>query len=234
MWPILAFIAGVTVTSHIKSGRADAMLGHPLRWIMGVQAADLAAFWIYGALILTFAAGAVIGASRPGRCTFTPFVVCGVLVVCGVPGLHTGTVHSRRTKGSRTLIITEGLPPLVCGTCDSRYDVSSLAWRCGCGGVFDIDDASGPLDITAQQRDRDSLWRYESVLPVPFDGSISLGEGRSPIVAAHEMPGIGMKLDFLMPTLSFKDRGAVVLATLAKRLGVASARCAFRAGRQQR
>ena len=32
-----------------------------------------------------------------------------------------------------------------------------------------------------------------------------------------------LKLDFLMPTLSFKDRGAVVLATLASALGVRSA-----------
>jgi threonine synthase len=120
------------------------------------------------------------------------------------------------------MTITEGLPPLVCGTCGSRYDVTSLAWRCACGGVFDI-DFTPVVDITAEQGDRGSLWRYESVLPVPFDVAISLGEGRSPIVAAHGLPHVGLKVDFLMPTLSFKDRGAVVLATLAKRIGVTSA-----------
>jgi uncharacterized membrane protein YoaK (UPF0700 family) len=128
VWPILAFIAGVGLAAHLKSGRVDAMLAHPLRWTMGVQAAALAvigfipasvphsyvtvpisflaamqiglfrsigdlaylpvattgnlmrlveagyagfvdkhegqikAFWIYAALILTFASGAVIGA----------------------------------------------------------------------------------------------------------------------------------------------------------------------------
>ncbi len=67
------------------------------------------------------------------------------------------------------------------------------------------------------------MWRYESVLPVPFDADISLGEGGSPIVASRALPHVRLKLDFLMPTLSFKDRGAVVLATLAKRLGVRSA-----------
>ncbi|CAN5226541.1 threonine synthase [soil metagenome] len=111
----------------------------------------------------------------------------------------------------------------MCATCGSRQDVTSLAWRCECGGVFDVDDAPVVLDITADQRDRGSLWRYESVLPVPFDAAISLGEGRSPIVAAHGLPHVGLKVDFLMPTLSFKDRGAVVLATLAKRIGVTSA-----------
>lgn len=114
------------------------------------------------------------------------------------------------------------LPPLVCDMCGARHEVASLAWRCACGGVFDVDFAP-MLDITAEQAARGSLWRYESVLPIAFDAAISLGEGRSPIVAADGMPYVGLKLDFLMPTLSFKDRGAVVLATLAKRLGVASA-----------
>jgi threonine synthase len=67
------------------------------------------------------------------------------------------------------------------------------------------------------------MWRFEAVLPVPFDPQISLGEGGSPIVSARALPHMRLKLDFLMPTLSFKDRGAVVLATLAGRLGVRSA-----------
>jgi threonine synthase len=115
------------------------------------------------------------------------------------------------------------LPPLVCSECGSRYDVSSLVWRCDCGGVFDVDWASPAVDITPDQQTRTSLWRYESVLPVPFDDQISLGEGISPIVAARGLSNVRLKLDFLTPTLSFKDRGAVVLATLAKRIGVRAA-----------
>src|ERR1700733_12559328 len=42
VWPILAFIAGVGLAAHIKSGRVDALVAHPLRWIMGVQAVALA------------------------------------------------------------------------------------------------------------------------------------------------------------------------------------------------
>jgi uncharacterized membrane protein YoaK (UPF0700 family) len=128
IWPILAFIAGVALASHLKSGRVDRLVAHPLRWIMALQVLVFAvigfvpstvphsyvtvpisfvaalqiglfrsigdlvylpvattgnlmrlveygyagfvdkrdgstkAFWIYGALTLTFAAGAVIGA----------------------------------------------------------------------------------------------------------------------------------------------------------------------------
>jgi threonine synthase len=45
---------------------------------------------------------------------------------------------------------------------------------------------------------------------------VSLGEGRTPLVPLKD--GVSAKLDFLMPTLSFKDRGAVLLAELALRL----------------
>jgi threonine synthase len=62
------------------------------------------------------------------------------------------------------------------------------------------------------------MWRYAEALPVPGDERVSMGEGMTPMVPAPGRPGAWLKLDFLMPTLSFKDRGAVVLATLAKML----------------
>ena len=115
------------------------------------------------------------------------------------------------------------MPPLVCRRCGATHPVESLAWRCDCGGVLDVLDNPAALSFTAGQQARNSLWRYESVLPVPFDEQISLGEGMSPIVRSRTQPNVRLKLDFLMPTLSFKDRGAVVLATLASALGVRSA-----------
>ncbi|RLV69277.1 pyridoxal-5'-phosphate-dependent protein subunit beta [Streptomyces sp. CBMAI 2042] len=45
---------------------------------------------------------------------------------------------------------------------------------------------------------------------------VSLGEGRTPLVPLTDT--VSAKLDYLMPTLSFKDRGAVMLAELARRL----------------
>lgn len=42
VWPLLAFIAGVALAAHIKSGRADVIVPHPLRWTMAVQAVVLA------------------------------------------------------------------------------------------------------------------------------------------------------------------------------------------------
>lgn len=37
LWPIVAFVAGVAAAAHIKSGRVDRLVPHPLRWTMGIQ-----------------------------------------------------------------------------------------------------------------------------------------------------------------------------------------------------
>ena len=42
VWPLLAFIAGMLLASHIKSGRMERIVPHSLRWTMGVQAVVLA------------------------------------------------------------------------------------------------------------------------------------------------------------------------------------------------
>jgi threonine synthase len=114
--------------------------------------------------------------------------------------------------------------PLACVDCTRTYPVESLAWRCSCGGLLDVADFSPRLDPARlaglQPTTAGSLWRYEDVLPLRADASVSMGEGLSPLVPAPGWPGVRLKLDFLMPTLSFKDRGSVLLATLARRLRV--------------
>ncbi len=119
------------------------------------------------------------------------------------------------------------LPDLVCARCGARHPVAELAWRCGCGGVLDVapfprrpPPPGRPDGVSAAGG---SLWRYAGALPVRYDPAVSLGEGLTPLVEAGGAPGVHLKLDFLMPTLSFKDRGAVVLATLAAALGVRAA-----------
>lgn len=93
------------------------------------------------------------------------------------------------------------LPALQCRSCGREFDVAELRWRCPCGGLFDV---AGE-------------WR-----PV-VDPSLTLGEGHTPMIPSRTLPGVRLKLEFFSPTLSFKDRGAVVLASLAARLGVGKA-----------
>ncbi|UOR14030.1 threonine synthase [Halobacillus amylolyticus] len=70
------------------------------------------------------------------------------------------------------------------------------------------------------------MWRYQEALPFEDQeppSAITLGEGMTPLVSLDgRNPNILMKMDYLMPTGSFKDRGAAVLIAKAKELGVTS------------
>ena len=67
-----------------------------------------------------------------------------------------------------------------------------------------------------------SLWRYREALPIDADTDIvTLGEGMTPLVPIDvSTPEHFVKLDYLCPTGSYKDRGASVLLTHLKALGV--------------
>ncbi|AJY75877.1 threonine synthase [Paenibacillus beijingensis] len=112
----------------------------------------------------------------------------------------------------------------ICNLCKRTYAPDKTLWRCKCGGLFDLVDFDIRFDLEKIQSRSKDIWRYREALPFAqqFDGSssVSLGEGGTPMVAlSPDLPDIFVKLDFLMPTLSFKDRGAAVLITKAQELG---------------
>ncbi|MFD7226238.1 threonine synthase [Streptomyces sp. NPDC059892] len=105
----------------------------------------------------------------------------------------------------------------VCPVDGTRSPVASLAWCCPvCRGPWDLDFEASPVRLKSLSSRVDSLWRYAEALPLAAPVT-TLGEGRTPLVPLTS--SVSAKLDFLMPTLSFKDRGAVMLAELARRLG---------------
>ncbi|MER5533678.1 pyridoxal-phosphate dependent enzyme [Streptomyces mirabilis] len=109
------------------------------------------------------------------------------------------------------------LPDRFCPADGTRVPGGSLDWSCPvCRGPLDLDFAPTPAPLTSLTGRVNSLWRYAECLPLAAP-TVSLGEGRTPLVELRG--GISAKLDFLMPTLSFKDRGAVLLTELALRLG---------------
>jgi threonine synthase len=77
--------------------------------------------------------------------------------------------------------------------------------------------------INADQIDRsiDSLWRYRAALPFVPDAPITMGEGRTPLLARtlHDTSAL-LKCEWQMPTGSFKDRGASVMLSLLRAQGV--------------
>ncbi|MBV9755468.1 MAG: pyridoxal-phosphate dependent enzyme [Alphaproteobacteria bacterium] len=67
-----------------------------------------------------------------------------------------------------------------------------------------------------------SIWRYRAALPIAGGKNpISLGEGGTPLLARalHGVEAL-LKCDWLMPTGSFKDRGAAVMLSLLREQGV--------------
>ncbi|MCQ6554490.1 pyridoxal-phosphate dependent enzyme [Streptomyces sp. C10-9-1] len=107
-----------------------------------------------------------------------------------------------------------------CPDCTGHWPIDAAVWRCpSCEGPLDLDFPTAPVPRGHLGARVGSLWRYTEALPFTAP-SCSLGEGRTPLVTLTHT--VSAKLEFLMPTLSFKDRGAVMLAELARRLGARS------------
>jgi threonine synthase len=109
----------------------------------------------------------------------------------------------------------------VCERCARREPLDAPIWRCPiCGGALALD---GPDSLTKENIDTDdpTLWRYGALLPVGKEYARSLGEGMTPLVAGT-LGGhaVWFKHDALLPTGSFKDRGAAVLVAHLRRLGL--------------
>ncbi len=81
------------------------------------------------------------------------------------------------------------------------------------------------FDISRLQEGPPTMWRYIDALPFKKSSTtwqeITMGEGYTPLIKLdHTEPNTFVKVDYMMPTLSFKDRGAAVLIAKAKEIGV--------------
>lgn len=86
-----------------------------------------------------------------------------------------------------------------CSECNKEYPLYGLTYQCECGGLF-------KLGKTAEEK---------------VALNISLGEIKTPIIKRKiNNLDINIKVDYLMPTGSFKDRGALVLINKLKELGI--------------
>jgi threonine synthase len=110
---------------------------------------------------------------------------------------------------------------LICDSCHEHYQSSERIWRCKCGGFLSLDfHAQFPLEKI--QKRKPTMWRYREALPILHDKHIvSFNEGFTPIVE-EEFFGkkVLVKQDHLFPSGSYKDRGASVLVSKIKELGI--------------
>jgi len=125
------------------------------------------------------------------------------------------------------------LSHLDCPRCGARYDADRVQGTCSCGSPllarYDLRHVArhaSPREIAGRAAD---LWRYHELLPVRQAAHVvSLGEGMTPLLP---MPAIGhalgvpdllMKDEGVLPTGTFKARGAAVGVSRAAELGVAA------------
>lgn len=125
------------------------------------------------------------------------------------------------------------LSHLDCSRCGTRHDADRQLGTCSCGSPllarYDLRRVAGqasPGEIAGRPAD---LWRYHELLPVRQAGHVvSMGEGMTPLLPmpragqALGVPGLLMKDEGLLPTGTFKARGAAVGVSRAAELGVAA------------
>ena len=107
-----------------------------------------------------------------------------------------------------------------CFQCGQTAAASTRQPRCSCGGLWTLDFSAPRFELARVERGDWSLFRYRAFLPLEGEGwrAVSLGEGLTPIVPLDG--DVLLKLEYCMPTLSFKDRGAAVLVAHCKAIGV--------------
>lgn len=108
-----------------------------------------------------------------------------------------------------------------CTRCGAKFDVREKRFRCDCGGPMELETDRGFMKEKIRVSDY-TIWRYRHLLPIESDTAIvSMGEGWTPLVQlSYRDLNLLLKPEYLSPTGSFKDRGASVLISFLREIGV--------------
>ena len=123
------------------------------------------------------------------------------------------------------------LTHLACARCGAGHDARRVQGTCSCGSpvlaLYDTQRVAAQVDRAEIALRPADLWRYHELLPVSGAGRVvSLGEGMTPLLAMRRLgralgvPRLLMKDESLLPTGTFKARGASVGVSRAAELGV--------------
>ena len=102
----------------------------------------------------------------------------------------------------------------------ATYPLDTPRWCADNGAHLNLTPGPG-LKRAEIARDRYSVWRYAAAIEVDEAQAVSLGEGWTPLVPGKWQGAATLfKLEFMMPTGSFKDRGMTVLVSYLKSRGI--------------
>ena len=110
----------------------------------------------------------------------------------------------------------------ICSKCMKKVDIKTHQPKCECGGLWKLEFTPPLFDINLIDKSTWGLFRYRAFMPIKDDiwKDITLGEGMTPIISLDK--NVMLKMDYFMPTLSFKDRGAAMLISHCKTIQVDS------------
>ena len=110
----------------------------------------------------------------------------------------------------------------ICSKCGKRESTATRKIKCDCGGLWKLDFKPPKFNLADIDKGEWSMFRYRKFMALHDDSwkDITLGEGMTPIVRFDD--NVMLKMDYFMPTLSFKDRGASVLMAHCKAIGIDS------------
>ena len=108
----------------------------------------------------------------------------------------------------------------ICSNCGKTESVTTRAPKCVCGGLWKLDYTPPKFDLNDVDQSVWGMFRYHKFMALRDDSwkAVTLGEGMTPLVKLAD--DVLLKMDYFMPTLSFKDRGAAVLIAHCKSIGV--------------
>ena len=120
---------------------------------------------------------------------------------------------------------------LSCPKCSKTYESEKLIQLCECGAPLLVEYDLSKVEANFKKemlKDREpTLWRYRELLPVKEEGNIiCLGEGMTPLLPLKklgpqlDMSNLYLKDEGIIPTGTFKARGAALGVSRAKELGV--------------
>lgn len=109
---------------------------------------------------------------------------------------------------------------LICTKCGHREAAATRKAHCDCGGLWRLEFQPPRFDLGEVDTHEWSMFRYRRFMALDGESwrGVTMGEGMTPVVRLDE--NVLLKMDYYMPTLSFKDRGAAVLAAHCKAIGV--------------
>ena len=110
----------------------------------------------------------------------------------------------------------------LCTKCGKTAPVTTLAPACECGGLYELDFTPPKWDESRIHKDTWSLFRYRDFMALEGNAweRVTMGEGMTPVIPFDQKGDVLFKMDYFMPTLSFKDRGAAALVAHMTAIGV--------------